>query len=374
MRAYLPVLVSVLLGAVVGGVLFLVPAARQSARLSGAAPPQVAPQPSAAARTPAAAIPTRPAVNPPPAAAAPPRLSPTPTPAPPPLSGPPDGAGGDAAADTLATARALAAAGRLREAQDEYVQVLLLAPDHEAAWRELVAVRRRLAGGDAALLRRQAAAYRRAIARGQETEEHYTVPAMRILAQASVQAAQEIEGGAPPSPGGLGPSPIVLQATPGLVLQATPGLVLQATPGLVLQATPGARPTVTPTPAASSPRPRATKRPTPRATTPAAPRAPAGTPTAPAAVQTPRPTPGPPLDANEPFQIVRVGPIDTASRAAEVAADLTIAGYAARVSRSEGSSTYVITLGPYRRSVTETIVRFLASRFPGLAVSVQPAP
>ncbi|MGH2453895.1 MAG: SPOR domain-containing protein [bacterium] len=355
MRVYLPVLVSVLLGAVVGGVLFLVPATRQSARLSGAAPPQVTPQPSAATRAPAAAIPTRPAVNPPPVVAAPPRISPTPAPEPPPVSGPPDGEGGDAASDALVTARALAAAGRLREAQDEYVQALLLAPDDEAAWRELVAVRRRLAGGDAALLRRQAAAYRRAIARGQETEEHYTVPAMRILAQASVQAAQEIEGGAPPSPGGFGPSPIVLQATPGR------------------------RPTVTPTPAAptaavSSPRPRATRRPTPRATARAVPSAPAGTPKAPAAVQTTPPSPGPPLDANEPFQIVRVGPIDTASRAAEVAADLTIAGYAARVSRSEGSSTYVVTLGPYRRSVTETIVRFLRSRFPGLAISVQPAP
>ncbi len=354
MRAYLPVVVSVLLGAVVGAVLFLLPVARQAARPSGAPAPQVTRQAPVGAVTPKPApVPTRRAASPSPAAVLPP---PTPAPVALPLASlPPDSAGGDVAADTLATARALVAAGRLREGQDEYVQVLLIAPDHDAAWRELVAVRRRLAGDDSALLRRQAAAYRRAIARGEETEEHYTVSAMRILAQASVLAAQEIEGGTLPSPRGLGPSSIVLQVTPG--------------PRPAVTATAAARPVVVPTPRA-----RATRRPTPRPTARVVQTAVPVTPKPTALPPTPRPTPGVPLDVNEPFLIIRVGPISTAARASEVAAELTISGYAPQVSRVEGTSTYLVTLGPYRRSVVEAIVKLVRSRFPGVSVSVVAAP
>src|SRR3990172_4948331 len=66
----------------------------------------------------------------------------------------------------LTNAGKLAAAGKLREAQDAYLAVLLVDPNHEAAMRGLVRVVRTMARGDRAALRRQADEYRRAIAGG----------------------------------------------------------------------------------------------------------------------------------------------------------------------------------------------------------------
>jgi hypothetical protein len=93
------------------------------------------------------------------------------------------------------TARALLEAGRLREAQDEYLTIMLSygGSDDAGAMRGLVAVRRRMANDDPVLLRRQAQEYRRAIALKTETEEHYTSQAMGLLAQACESAAKEIE-------------------------------------------------------------------------------------------------------------------------------------------------------------------------------------
>jgi cell division septation protein DedD len=251
------------------------------------------------------------------------------------------------------SAQRLLAAGRLREAQDEFIQVLLVAPSSEEAWIGLVQVRRRLARDDPGLLRRQAAAYQRAIARGEETDEHYTATAMRILAQASVQAAQEIERGIPPS--SEGPGPIVLEATPA--------------PTLAAASSPAARPVPE-----STPRPRATRRPTPRSTTRVAGTA-TPTPKAPGVTQTAVPTPQPSLDESEPFFLIQIGPVYDANRTSEIAAELTVSGYAARVSRPGGGSFYFITLGPYRRSAVEAIVNSIRRRFgAGLPVAVTPAP
>ena len=94
---------------------------------------------------------------------------------------------------SIGAARQLAAAGRVREAQDVYLQLLLINPTDAEATDGLVAVRRRLAGSDPATLRRQAAAYEQAIALGKETGEHYTAGSMKILALASIRAADEIE-------------------------------------------------------------------------------------------------------------------------------------------------------------------------------------
>jgi hypothetical protein len=86
-------------------------------------------------------------------------------------------------------------AGRPREAQDEYLTIILAyrGADDAGAMRGLVAVRRRLANDDPAVLRRQAQVYRRAIALKIETEEHYTSQAMEVLARACELAAKEIE-------------------------------------------------------------------------------------------------------------------------------------------------------------------------------------
>lgn len=346
MRVYLPVLISVLLGAVVGGLLFLLPLVRQNDSRQARRPVQGAAQP-----TPARTIRSTPTRVPTPARTEAARPLPTGSVQGAPPSSP--DAGGDAAGDALRSAQRLLAAGRLREAQDEFIQVLLVAPNSEEAWIGLVQVRRRLARDDSGLLRRQAAAYQRAIARGEETDEHYTATAMRILAQASVQAAQEIERGIPPS--SEGPGPIVLEATPA--------------PTSAASSSPVARPV-----RQSTPRPRATRRPTPRPTARVVATV-APTPRPPVVAQTAVPTPQPSLDENEPFFLIQIGPVYDPNRASEIAAELTVSGYAARVSRPGGGSFYFITLGPYRRSAVEAIVNNIRRRFgAGTPIVVTPVP
>ena len=94
---------------------------------------------------------------------------------------------------TSVTSARLAAAGHIKEAQDEYLQALLAAPGDAEAMRWLVAIRRQLMDGDARALRRQAATFEQAIALGTETAEHYNRESMKILEQADVRAAEEIE-------------------------------------------------------------------------------------------------------------------------------------------------------------------------------------
>jgi len=94
---------------------------------------------------------------------------------------------------TSVTSARLAAASHIKEAQDEYLQALLAAPGDAEAMRWLVAIRRQLMDGDARALRRQAATFEQAIALGTETAEHYNKQSMKILEQADMRAAEEIE-------------------------------------------------------------------------------------------------------------------------------------------------------------------------------------
>ncbi len=244
-----------------------------------------------------------------------------------------------------AEAKQLLNAGRLQEAQDAYLALLLVDPVDQEALRGLVAVRRKIAGDDPAKLRRQAAAYEQAIARGTETEEHYTTEVMEILARASRLSASQIE--------------------------SERGISAQPAPAPRVTVRPPAPPTGQPPaarPAQRTPRPRATAPPVRRQTTPRP------TPGPPAATPAP-PEPQPSLDVNEPFFVITIGPISDANRASEISADLTVAGYAARVSRPAGGSNYFITLGPYRQSVVDAIVKTIKARFgAGLPVAVTPAP
>ncbi len=85
-------------------------------------------------------------------------------------------------------------AGRLMEAQDAYLEILITLPQDLSAMHGLVALRKRLSLGDPDLLRRQADAYGQAAKTGVEISgEHYTRMAMSVLAEASLRAAQEIE-------------------------------------------------------------------------------------------------------------------------------------------------------------------------------------
>jgi len=85
--------------------------------------------------------------------------------------------------------------GRFREAQDEYLGILLYlsTPDDEVAMEGLILARRRLTNEDPAALRRQAASYLQAAASGVVTEDGYTRTAMEVLAKASLAAASKIE-------------------------------------------------------------------------------------------------------------------------------------------------------------------------------------
>ena len=144
---------------------------------------------------------------------------------------------------------------------------------------------------------------------------------------------------------------------------------------------PAAQPAPSPTSPRGVPRPVVTRRP-PAPTPPPARRTgtpgpvrptPSGAPTASPTMVIPAPPPAP-RDVNEAFVLVVIGPISDANRAAEIAADLTVTGYSLRLNRREGS-TYFITLGPYRRSVVEGIVKAVRARFGvGLPVVVIPAP
>jgi len=72
--------------------------------------------------------------------------------------------------------------------------------------------------------------------------------------------------------------------------------------------------------------------------------------------------------------IVQIGPVASPQRAAEIAAHLTLSGYAARVTRVEGTR-YLVTLAPYRRSTAEVIVSLVRGRFGSfLRITLQPVP
>jgi hypothetical protein len=96
--------------------------------------------------------------------------------------------------------------GHLRDAQDAYLEILSLNPQDQDAQHGLVVVRRRMAGDNAEILRRQAAGYWDAIKQGVETEEHYSPGAMEALLAATLQAVQEIEGHKKPTTRDLGES------------------------------------------------------------------------------------------------------------------------------------------------------------------------
>lgn len=237
-------------------------------------------------------------------------------------------------------------AGRLRPAQEEFLQLRLISPTHGDAMRGLVIVRRRLAGDDPVVLRRQAAAYQQAIARRVETEEHFTAEAMAVLAQANLIAAEEIEAErarAQPTRASAtsGPAPQV-QSTPSPRAQTTPALSprVQTTP------VPSPRAQTSPSPGPTRPRtepPVAQPVPTPPQTPPRP-----GTP-APQATAV-----EPPVDLNEPFLVVRIGPVSDAGRVSEIVGELTLSGYSAGVSRRDEPVSFQV--------VSETLVREVAER------------
>ncbi len=256
-------------------------------------------------------------------------------------------------------------AGRLHEAQDEYLEMLTAGPDtDQRAMQALVKVRRRLARDDPSVLRQQAAAYRRAIDLGVETEEHYRPDAMEVLVTASLIAAKDIEAER------LGrPRRASEEGTPEASAAAPKGRTQQSqvtTPTLRPQ--PRTQPSPVPTEKPLR-RGRRSEVPAPRATPTPAPVKPQPTATpAPLAV-TPTPTPEP-HDVNKPLYLVQVGRIRDSERASELAGRLTLAGYAASLNRGEEPVGFRVMSAPLPRNVAERRAATLEER--GFRSRLQP--
>ena len=261
-----------------------------------------------------------------------------------PTTGSKEAAAGSEWSSPLTSAKQLVAAGKLREAQEEYLSILLIEPTHEEAMRGLVRVVGLIAKGDRAALQRQAEDYRQAVALGIETEEHYTAPAMELLARASLQAA--------------GVRAVAVQPRP----QPAPA------PAPSNRARPPApsRPETKPQPRPVAPTKPA---PPPAPTTQAPPAQPA-----PPTQTAPAPPAAAPVNVNEPFVTVVIGPVGSSDRASAITGELTIAGYAARL-RRQAAGSYVITLGPYRQSEAARAAGYVRSRFgASIPVALSPVP
>jgi hypothetical protein len=225
-----------------------------------------------------------------------------------------------------------------------------------------------MAGKDARTLREQAKTYRRAITQGIETDEHYTAVAMDLLATASLLAVADLQDStvkarsqsAPPKP-----EPTTVTQQP---VRPKPQVALKVERTTKSKAKPQTVPS----------KPQAQRKPTAVVQTPPSPPAPETpkpvqkppSPPAPPAPLTVEPEP--PVDMNEPFVTITVGPIASAAQASSITTELTVAGYVARMRWS--GAEYHITLGPYRRSVAERIASRIRLRVKqGIPVSLTPS-
>jgi len=231
--------------------------------------------------------------------------------------------------EMLAKADALLRSGKLREAQDLYLDILLAyAPESERALRGLVEVRRRLAFDNAALLRQQDEAYRAAAQQGIETTEHYTREAMLLLAKASVVAAVELEAK------GAGASSSQDRLTRSTESAPSPAM---------------RRATLPPKPAQVPPK---------SVQTPLAPARRIPTPPQDSPTQAPSTQAIPPLSPNEeggPLYMALIGSFADKDQAAELAAQFTLDGYNAQIiTRESGESRrYVVVSEAISRKTAE---------------------
>jgi cell division septation protein DedD len=233
------------------------------------------------------------------------------------------------------TAWRLLDAGRLRDAQDNFLRVLTLDPDRRDAMRGLVAVRRKMAGDNPRLLRQQAAVYRGAVNRGFAADE-YTPSALKALILASLTAAQELETRQEP----------VGAAIPVKAALQTP--VPPAKP--VDQQIVAAAPQKHPLPSAAV---------TSQLTSPV----PAPPPPISQPVSAPRPTSaGGPAVAppSNRLYMVRIGPLTDRDRATAIAKQLTAGGFPqAQVS---AQTAYRVLSEPLPRQVAGKLAAALAAR------------
>jgi hypothetical protein len=84
-------------------------------------------------------------------------------------------------------------AGRAQDAQDYFLRVLVTDPNRPKAMKGLVAARRKMAGDDSQLIRKQMVQYQEAVTQGKASRLSYTVPALELLVSASERALRQIE-------------------------------------------------------------------------------------------------------------------------------------------------------------------------------------
>lgn len=225
-------------------------------------------------------------------------------------------------------------AGRLREAQDNFLRVLTLEPGRPNAIRGLVAVWRRTAGDNPRLIRQQVAVYRDAVTRG-VAADYYTPSALKTLISAGLTAAQELEtqpesaGGvtpvkAAPQPPGRPAKPVDRQAAAAAPEKHQP----QSAPVGSQLTSPISAPS--PSPPVAAPRPAA--------------------PTAGSAAAQP----------SSRLYMIRIGPLTDRDRAMAVAKQLSAGGFPqAQVSAQTG---YRVLSEPLPRQVADKLAATLAAR------------
>ena len=279
-------------------------------------------------------------------------------------------------------------AGRLRDAQDDFLRVLTLDPTRYTSMRGLVAVRRRMAGGDLAVIRQQVAVYRDAVKRGVAADE-YAPSVLKALISASLTVVKELESpqesagaaapnrspgppGAPSKPAGERvsangklPHPKVTDAKPAPVqkLAASDGRLPQ--PAIPVKAAlrtsvPPATP-VDKQPVAAAPQGLSIAN-APVASQPASPASAPPPPTSPP-VPTPRPTSAGGPAATPPsnhLYMVRIGPLTDRDRATAIAKQLSAGGFPqAQVNAQTG---YRVLSEPLPRQAAEKLAATLAAR------------
>ena len=153
-------------------------------------------------------------------------------------------------------AERMAAQGQLRAAQDEYLRILLMNPNDTRAMQGLIAVERRTANDDAAVLRHRAEAYRRTLGGGAAPQGY--VMDLQLLYVANLMAAAQADAermaktGAPGSGTSAGrrierapaQSPVMLPGAknPTVAMPAAPGISATGSRAAPAQAIPQQRP------------------------------------------------------------------------------------------------------------------------------------
>jgi cell division protein FtsN len=281
-------------------------------------------------------------------------------------------------------------AGRVREAQDNFLRVLAVDPGRPKAMQGLVAVRRKIAGDNPGVIRQQVALYQDAITHGGAPGDNYTPSALKLLVAAGLRALREIEAqgerlavspqtsgaaAAVPNPPQPRPSPARTQDAPAQHPSHSATNATQPAPPVPAlrppqsaSVPPKTQDRSTPAPAAEAQTPPAAlpqpQKPfvTPVPQRPSVTGAPQSTPSASGAAAPAPAAPASQASAAAPRRLytIRIGPVSDHDRASSIAKQLSARGFAqAQISPQAG---YRVLSEPLPRNAAERLVAALAGR------------